>query len=110
MAVLIAPMAVEWFADASPMLHTVTASLGHGVTTPSLAARPMEKATPTARGRWDAIVDVCGMTFRSRRPKTLCLPPLIGSSVTAQTPSSTSRSGSEPSTWRARCTKKPPER
>ena len=67
-----------------------------GRATPSLAARPMEKATPTARGRWEAIVEVCGMTLRSWRPNTLCRPPEIGSSVAATIPSSTSRSGSLP--------------
>ena len=30
MAVLIAPTAVEWFAEASPKLHTAIASAGHG--------------------------------------------------------------------------------
>ena len=53
-----APTAVEWFTDASPKLHTVTASSGHGQTTPSFLARAMENATPIARGRCDAIVDV----------------------------------------------------
>src|SRR4051794_12501948 len=43
-------------------------SSGHGSANPSLAARSMEKATPTARGRWEAIVEVCGMMCRSCRP------------------------------------------
>ena len=63
-----------------------------GEATPSLAARSMENATPTARGRCDAIVEVCGMTARSWRPKTLCLPPAIGSSAAPTRPSSTSSS------------------
>jgi hypothetical protein len=105
-----APTAVEWFAEASPKLHTVTASSGHGQSTPSLLARAIEKATPTARGRCDAIVEVCGMMFRSARPKTLCRPPEMGSSAAPTKPSSTSRSGSLPATRAARARKKPPER
>ena len=66
-----APVAVEWLAEASPKLATVMASAGHGDGTPSLPARPIENAIPTARGRCDAIVDVCGMTARSWFPKTL---------------------------------------
>ena len=42
-----------------------------GASAPSLRARPMAKATPTARGRWEAIVEVCGMTARRRR-RTPC--------------------------------------
>ena len=64
-AALTAPVAVEWPADASPKLATAIASRGQAHETPSLADRPMENATPTARGRCDAIVDVCGMTARS---------------------------------------------
>lgn len=62
---LIAPTAVEWFTDASPKLHTVTASSGHAHDTPSFLARAIENATPTARGRCEAMVDVCGMMCRS---------------------------------------------
>ena len=102
MAALIAPTAVEWLADASPKLHTANASDGQAHSTPSLRARAMEKATPTARGRCEAMVEVCGMTLRSWRPKTLCRPPEIGSSVAATNPSNTSRSGSVPATCRAR--------
>ncbi len=90
-AALIAPVAVEWFADASPKLVTTTASAGHGDRTPSLAARAIEKATPIARGRCEAIVEVCGMIARSCRPKTLWRPPAIGSVVAAATPRRMSR-------------------
>jgi hypothetical protein len=100
--VLIAPTAVEWLAEASPNEVTVTASRGHGQGTLSFAARPMPSATPRARGRCEAIVDVCGMMDSSARPKTLCRPPAIGSSADPATPSSTSRIGSMPVTWRAR--------
>jgi hypothetical protein len=61
-AALTAPAAVEWFAEASPRLATATASAGHGAGTPSLRARPIATATPRARGRWEAIVEVCGIT------------------------------------------------
>ncbi len=93
-AALIAPVAVEWFAEASPKLVTTIASAGHGDGTPSFAARAIENATPIARGRCEAIVEVCGMIARSCRPKTLCRPPEIGSLVAAATPSRMSRSPS----------------
>ena len=101
-AALIAPTAVEWLAEASPNEASATASRGHGHATPSFAARPMPSATPSARGRCEAIVDVCGTMASSARPNTLCRPPAIGSSADAATPSSTSRTGSTPGTWRAR--------
>ena len=51
------------------------ASRCHGDTTLSLAARSMANATPTARGRCEAMVEVCGMIARSCRPNTLWRPP-----------------------------------
>src|SRR4028119_55769 len=95
-AALTAPAAVEWFAEASPKLQTTTASRGYSPVSPSLRTRSIENAMPRARGRWLAIVDVCGSTARSRRPNTLCRPPEMGSPAAATTPSSTSRTGSEP--------------
>ena len=53
---------------------------------PSFRARSIANATPTARGRCEAIVEVCGMTASSWWPKTLCRPPAIGSSAAAVTP------------------------
>jgi hypothetical protein len=97
-----APAAVEWLAEASPKLATVMASAGQGDSTPSFAARPIENAIPTALGRCDAIVDVCGMTARRWFPKTLWRPPAIGSSLAPVSPSRTSRSGWEPGTCAAR--------
>jgi hypothetical protein len=74
----------------------------------------MENATPTARGRWEAMVDVCGITLSPLLPKTLCLPPEMGSAAAATSPSSTSRTASampsRPPAWPARATKKPPDR
>src|SRR3546814_7253742 len=60
-AVLNAPCAVEWFADASPKLASTTASPGSGQSVnPCRRAMPIEKAAPTALGRCEAIVEVCG--------------------------------------------------
>ena len=70
-AALMAPCAVEWLSEASPKLATAMASSGHRVGTPSRRARPMAKATPIARGRCEAIVDVCGMTDSAAWPNTL---------------------------------------
>ena len=85
-----APCAVEWFSDASPKLHTAMASAGQRVGRPRRRARPMANATPIARGRCEAIVDVCGITARPAWPNTLWRPPAIGSSAEASSPSSTS--------------------
>ena len=101
-AALRAPTAVEWLIEASPRLATTTASSGHGVGTPIRGARCSANARPTARGRCEAIVEVWGMTLRAAFPKTLCRPPVIGSSREAVSPSSTSRTGSWPETWAAR--------
>ena len=57
-----APVAVEWFAEASPKLHTVTASDGQAPRTPSLRERCRDRATPSARGRCEAMVEVWGIT------------------------------------------------
>src|SRR5512133_3308614 len=50
-AVLIAPAAVEWLADASPNEHTTTASSGHPDSTLIRCARCSAIARPTALGR-----------------------------------------------------------
>jgi hypothetical protein len=89
-----APVAVEWLAEASPKLQTAMASGGHADGTPRRCARSMLNATPTARGRWEAMVEVCGMIARSGCPNTLCRPPAIGSSVAATSPRRTSRRAS----------------
>ena len=70
-AVLTAPAAVEWFTDASPRLATTIASAGQPVRWPSRAARSRAKASPMARGRCEAMVEVCGITFSARLPEYL---------------------------------------
>ena len=97
-AVLIAPAAVEWLADASPNEHTTTASDGHSQSTPRRWARCSAIDKPTALGRCEAMVEVCGMTARSGCPNTLCRPPAIGSSASPISPCSTSRIGVDPGT------------
>ena len=57
-----AACAVAWLTDASPKLQTTTESGSHACSTPSFFARSIAKATPTARGRCEAIVEVCGIT------------------------------------------------
>jgi hypothetical protein len=93
-AAFTAPVAVEWFADASPKLATTTASSGQRSGRRSRAGmrswRPSAQPMPRARGRWLAMVDVCGITARSGCPNTLCRPPATGSSVDAASPSATS--------------------
>ena len=105
-----APVAVEWFAEASPKLHTVTASAGQAPSHAEPAGALQGRATPRARGRCEAMVEVCGITARRLLPKTLWRPPAIGSSVAATIPSSTSRTAELPPPWRARSRKNAPER
>ena len=58
-----APTAVEWLIDASPRLVTTTASSGQGVgDAEPLGSWGTPNASPTARGRCEAIVEVWGMT------------------------------------------------
>src|SRR4029453_1005817 len=97
-AVLIAPTALEWFAEASPKEHSTTASSGHSQSTLSRCARCSAIARPTDLGRCEAMVEVCGMTARSGCPNTLCRPPAIGSSASPISPCSTSRIGVDPGT------------
>jgi hypothetical protein len=94
--VLRAACAVAWFSEASPKLQTTTASAGQEHSTPSLRARSIAIATPIARGRCEAIVEVCGITASSWLPNTLWRPPAIGSSIAAATPCITSGTPSRP--------------
>jgi hypothetical protein len=97
---------------ASPNEHTVTASAGQREATPSRLARLIASATPTARGRWEAIVEVCGITASDASPNTLCRPPEAASAVLANMPSKIARSPSSrlrPACI-ARARKNPPDR
>src|ERR1051325_4254553 len=80
-AVLIAPVAVEWLADASPNVHAMIASCGTLPAMPRRAARSSDTAAPTAFGRCDAIVEVCGGIASAWLPNTLWRPPAIGSAL-----------------------------
>ena len=95
-AVLSAAAALAWLSEASPRLASTIASFGYGVARPSRRARSSAKASPTARGRCEAIVEVCGMIPASRRPNTLCRPPLMGSSVLHMRLARMSQTGSNP--------------
>ena len=88
--------AAAWLTEASPKLHTTTESGRQVDSTPSFRARSIANAIPTARGRCDAIVDVCGMTASAWLPKTLCRPPAIGSAAAAVTPRRMSGTPSRP--------------
>ena len=101
-AALSAPAAVEWLTEASPKLQTTTASDGQGVSRSRTAASPSAKPRPTARGRCEAIVEVCGTMCSPGWPKTLCRPPEMGSAVEQVRLRSVSRTGSTVPASRAR--------
>ena len=94
--------AVAWLMVASPNVQQTTASGGGSGSMPTRRARASAKAAPTALGRWEAIVLVCGGTQSARLPQTLCRPWAIGSSRLAHRLSSVSKSGVVPGTCRAR--------
>src|SRR5687768_8911521 len=77
-AALIAPVAVEWLAEASPNVQTMMASSGAAPATPRRDARSSATAAPTALGKCDAIVEVCGGMASGALPNTLWRPPAIG--------------------------------
>ncbi len=85
------------------------ASAGSSVR-PNRRARASENAMPTALGTCDAMVEVWGGTHSGRLPHTLWRPWAMGSSLDATTPSSASKAGVLPGSWRARAIMKPPDR
>ncbi len=105
-----AARAVAWLAEASPNEQSTIASAGSSPSTPSRRARARLKARPIAFGRWLAMVEVCGGTHSGRLPHTLCRPWAIGSSLLATMPSSASKAGVMPGSWRARAIISAPER
>jgi hypothetical protein len=76
----------------------------------SARPRPIANARPTAFGKCEAIVDVCGGTHMRRLPQTLCRPWLIGSSRDATSDSAVSNAGVTPGHRRERDIINPPER
>ena len=76
--------------------HSTTPSTGQLPATPRRPARPRPWATPTALGRWEAMVLVWGGTLRALEPSTLWRPPDIGSSREATRLSSRSHRGRWP--------------
>ena len=73
--------AVAWLMLASPKLQIVTLFFFKTFSLISKSfALSIEKAAPTAFGRWLAIVLVWGGMFNFLLPITLWRPPLIGSS------------------------------
>ena len=100
-----------WFADASPKVqHTMESSGRSWGTCPRRRARPSANAIPTAFGRWEAMVLVCGGTHSRRLPQTLWRPWLMGSSARAQMESSVSSAGSTSGAFLERAIMSPPER
>ncbi len=85
-------------------------SAGIGSGWPRRLPLSMASAVPSALGRCEAMVEVCGSTHSGRLPHTLWRPPLAGSSALAAKDSAASRNGSRPGTCRARSAMKAPER
>ena len=67
-------------------------------------------AVPSAFGRCEAMVEVCGSTHSGLLPQTLWRPPEAGSSLLAAKDSAESITGSMPGSLRKRSAMKPPER
>ena len=65
MAVLMAPTAVEWFAEASPKLQTATASARPREGTCNFSGAGDGEGDTDRAGRCEAIVEVWGMMLRS---------------------------------------------
>ena len=57
-------LAARWLRSRGKGFYTIGSS-GHGEGTCNFSDRAMEKATPTARGRCEAMVEVWGMMLRS---------------------------------------------
>ena len=66
-----------------PKARDHDASSGHEAT-PTNGSFGRGNASPNARGRCEAIVDVCGITERAALPNTLWRPPEIGSRAPQQ--------------------------
>ena len=102
--------AVAWFADASPNEQMAIESSGIGSVCAMRLACSIATAVPSAFGRCDAIVDVCGNTHSGLLPHTLWRPPDAGSSLLAAKLSAESMIGSMPGNLRNRSAMNAPER
>ena len=107
-AALNAVCAVAWLLDASPKEQIAIESAGIGSVCPMRRACSMATAVPSALGRCEAMVEVCGSTHSGLLPQTLCRPPEIGSSLLAAKLSAESMIGSMPGNLRKRSAMKPP--
>ncbi len=85
-------------------------SSGIGSVWPMRRACSMATAVPSALGRCEAMVEVCGNTHNGLLPHTLWRPPEAGSSLLAANDSAESITGSMPGSLRKRSAMKPPER
>jgi len=70
-AALNAVCAVAWLLDASPNEQSTIESFGTGNSWPMRCACSIATAVPSALGRCDAIVEVCGNTHSGFEPHTL---------------------------------------
>src|SRR6187402_1417784 len=95
-AALNAVCAVAWLLDASPNEQIAIESAGIGSVWPMRRACSIATAVPSALGRCEAIVEVCGKTHSGLLPQTLCRPPEIGSSRDAAKLRAESMMGSMP--------------
>jgi hypothetical protein len=99
--------AAQWFAEASPNVqHDDRVGGQLRSRRPAPRARDRDRA-PTAFGRCEAIVLVCGGTHSGREPHTLWRPPEIGSSADATSESNVSNTGVPPGSLRARASISP---
>src|SRR5690606_35844841 len=109
-AALKAVWAVAWLLEASPKEQIAMLSSGIGSAWPRRRPASIAIAVPSAFGRWDAMVEVCGNTHNGLLPQTLCRPPLAGSSLLAANDSAESIAGSIPGSLLNRSAMNPPLR
>ena len=86
------------------------ASSGTGNSRPWRRARSMATAVPTALGRCEAIVEVCGGIHSGADPQTLCRPWAMGSSLAAMMDLMVSDTASISGACRLRAITNAPER
>ena len=109
-AALNAVCAVAWLLEASPNEQMAMLSSGIGEAWPMRLACSIATAVPSALGRCEAMVEVCGSTHNGLEPQTLWRPPEAGSSELAANDSAESMIGSIPGNLRKRSAMNAPER